>query len=576
MGALCWVFQRECLQSTREPLSGCAGGAVKVASLRRESTCLARPCLQGYTEPVDSVRPEDAAKHNTASPEALYSASVPIAHRKRLGQFFTPPAIARFMVRWAVTAQTSSFLDPAAGTGVFLEEASRTLRPSAVMVGWELDPALADLTKSRVPACTIRVGDFLLQPASCRYDAVVCNPPYVRHRALRYPDSVWRTFDTLAGRRLSRFTNAYGLFLIAIAHALSPRGRAAVIIPAEFLNADFAVPIKAFLLSRNFLDAVIAFDHRDLIFGDAVTTACIILLRTSRRAGEHVSLVRADRVEHPDELDHALSQPALSLDPQELDPRRKWEPLLRPQAPPACGDLVRLGMLARCIRGIATGANSYFTLNWPEVQRFGLAAHVRPCITKTMHAPAPVFTPQDHERLVRSGRKAFLLWPTDPHDGSLAAYLDVGHRLGIPSRYLPSHRNPWYMPERRDSAPIWVAAFGRGRIRVVLNQARVHNLTAFHGLYPRALTDAQTRALFAFLCSPPGQAGLEAQLRRYGAGLLKLEPRDVERVLVPDVRALAPDALGELMRLTDRLARGEDTLAEIDAVFRAQARQQGA
>lgn len=521
---------------------------------------------------MDSVCPEDAVRHNAASPEALYSASVPIAHRKRLGQFFTPPAIARFMVRWAVTAQTASFLDPAAGTGVFLEAASRTLGPSAVLVGWELDPVLAELAKSRVPSCSIRLGDFILQPASYRYDAVVCNPPYVRHRALRYPDSVWRTFDALAGRRLSRFTNAYGLFLVAIAHALSPRGRAAVIIPAEFLNADFAVPIKAFLLSRNLLDAVIAFDHRDLIFGDAVTTACIILLRADRHPGEHVSLVRADRVEGPRELEQALSRYALRVDPQELDPRCKWEPLLRPPAPTPCGDLVPLGLLARCIRGIATGANSYFTLSWPEVQRFGLTAHVRPCITKTMHAPAPVFTSQDHERLVRSGRKAFLLWPTDQQDSRVAAYLELGHKLGIPSRYLPSHRNPWYMPERRDPAPIWVAAFGRGRIRVVLNQAGVHNLTAFHGLYPRELTEAHTRALFAFLCSTYGEAALEGQLRRYGAGLLKMEPRDVERVLVPDVRALAPDALEELNRLTDHLARGEEVLREIDVVFGAQTR----
>lgn len=507
--------------------------------------------------------------HNAASPEVLYSASVPIAHRKRLGQFFTPPAIARFMARWAVTAEASSFLDPAAGTGVFLEEAARTLGPSSVMVGWELDPALAQLAKARVPACTIRLGDFLLQPPSHRYDAVVCNPPYLRHRALRYPDSIWRTFDALAGRRLSRFTNAYGLFLVAIAHALSPRGRAAVIIPAEFLNADFAVPIKAFLLSRNLLDAVIAFDHRDLVFGDAVTTACIILLRADRHTGEHITLARVNGVEDPDELDQALSRCALRVDPQELDPRRKWEPLLRPPASEACGDLVPLGLLARCTRGIATGANSYFTLSFPEVQRFGLAGHVRPCITKTMHAPAPVFTPQDHERLVRSGRKAFLLWPTDQQDSRVAAYLELGHKLGIPSRYLPSHRDPWYMPERRDPAPIWVAAFGRGRIRVVLNQAGIHNLTAFHGLYPRHLTRAQTRALFAFLCSAHGQAALEGQLRRYGAGLLKMEPRDVECVLVPDVRAFAPDPLGELTRLTDRLARGEEVLREIDAVFRA-------
>ena len=519
---------------------------------------------------MESARTDSVLGQSAAPPEVLYAASVSVAHRKRLGQFFTPSAIARFMVRWAVHPGTTSFLDPAAGTGVFLEEAARVFERPVPMLAWELDPALADVTRSRVPTCTVCVGDFLIWarhtvPLPDRtYDAVVCNPPYIRSRALQYPDSVWRQFDALAGHRLSRLTNAYGLFLVAIAHALSPHGRAAVIIPSEFLNADFAHPIKASLLSRNLLDAVIAFDHRDLVFGDAVTTACIILLRADRSAHEPVSLVFAGRVECPDELDLALERCAFRVPPRELDPRRKWEPLLRRSAPPAGHGLVPLGRLAHCSRGIATGANSYFTLSEAEVKQYGLAAQVRPCITKASHAPAPVFTARDYEHLVRSGRKAFLLWPTDPLDASVSAYLRLGQELGVPGRYLPSHRNPWYMPEHRERAPIWVAAFGRGRIRVVLNQAGILNLTAFHGLYPQGITEAQTRALFAFLCSAYGQAALEAELRRYGGGLLKLEPRDVERITVPDVRVLPPRMLNELSELTDRLAHGEDVLGEVD------------
>ncbi|MGQ9698700.1 MAG: HsdM family class I SAM-dependent methyltransferase [Armatimonadota bacterium] len=522
--------------------------------------------LHGYTGRVDSIRVQP---RRAEPPEEAYAASAPIAHRKRLGQFFTPPAIARFMVRWAVQPDAKLFLDPAVGAGVFLEEAAHLLPPSALMVGWEIDPALAKIARARLgelhPACKICVGDFLLHhPPNHGYDAVVCNPPYVRHRTLRYPEAAWRRFDMWAGRKLSRFTNAYGLFLVAIAHALSLRGRAAVIIPSEFLNADFAVPIKASLLSQNILDAVLVFDHRDLVFGDAVTTACILLLRADRSPEEPVSLVTADRAERPDELELALTRRAIRVAPSALDPMKKWEPLVHQRVPSAVDGLVPLGSLAHCSRGIATGANLYFTLSGPEVEKLGLVEHVRPCVTKTFHASKPVFTDREFANLASSGRKAFLFWPTDAGHSGVLAYLKLGEKLGIPRRYLPSHRNPWYMPERRDPAPIWIAAFGRGRIRLVLNWAGVHNLTAFHGLYPQGLTEAQTNALFAFLCSAHGQAALLTELRRYGRGLLKLEPRDVERVLVPDLRAVPESVLEKLNDLVKRMALGEDVLAEVD------------
>ena len=43
--------------------------------------------------------------------------------------------------------------------------------------------------------CHLR--DFIIAPIRTVYDAVVANPPYVRHNALCYEESLFRRFDRL-------------------------------------------------------------------------------------------------------------------------------------------------------------------------------------------------------------------------------------------------------------------------------------------------------------------------------------------------------------------------------------------
>jgi adenine-specific DNA-methyltransferase len=515
-------------------------------------------------------RPYIGADSASSSPEEAYAASAPLSHRKRWGQFFTPGPVAAFMVEWAVSDGCRSVLDPATGPGLFLELAAGRLPSDAALVGYEVDEALATICRARVHEATGRVPtvfcrDFLLH-ADGRYDAVVCNPPYLCHRDITYGRDLWRSIDALAGRRLSRLTNAYGLFLLTIAHRLSARGRAAIILPAEFLNADFAVPIKAHLLEANLLDGLLAFDHRGLIFSNAQTTACIILLRADRRPGEPVALAHLANADGlgclAAELRSRVDDPGSRvrwLSPDRLDPRQKWEAIVAGES--RCGSrqgMVPLGSLAWCQRGIATGANGYFTLTWAEVERRGLQTHVRPCITKAADVRAPVFTARELQQLKDKGRRAYLLSPTDEGDSAVRRYLAEGVSQGVHLRYLTSHKRPWWAPERREPAPILVTVFGRGRLRFVLNRAGALNLTAFHGIYPRDLTPSQVCALFAWLCTDACHQLMSGEIRRYGGGLLKLEPRDVERIPAPDVRLLSQRALQLLANAVDAAAAASD------------------
>ncbi|QOJ03725.1 MAG: N-6 DNA methylase [Planctomycetia bacterium] len=475
--------------------------------------------------------------------------------RRALGQVFTPRLVADFMARWVCARRPERVLDPALGEGVFVdavEALARRSRWSPRIDSFEVDRTVARSQSGHdCRLLTIRWEDFLLADIATHYDAIIANPPYVRHHELEYGESVLRRIDALAGRRLSRATNLYGLFLVRIASLLAPGGRAAIITPAEWLNAEFGVTLKAFLLERNLIDAMIQFDPSLLVFHGALTTAEIVLLRRGRREGDSIRLMNIKTL---DDLPAVNLRGARCVRRDDLDPTRKWSPLFdaaRAATPAgrsartrdahaATGAAMRLGDVATCSRGIATGANTFFALRESERCKWKISlADLRPCITKAAQLRERQLDAVALRRLVERDERILLLHPRRPLCPAMKRYLAHGRSLGVDRRHLPSHRPVWYMPENRPPAPILIAVFSRGEFRVVWNEARAMNLTAYHGIYPRASDGdgadrRKAKQLFKYLCSAAGQRAIALHRRVYGGGLYKLEPRDVEAVEIPN------------------------------------------
>jgi len=438
------------------------------------------------------------------------------------------------MARWVCGDRPACILDPALGEGVFVDAVQRALGDvGGVRVdAFDIDGDMVDafMARPRKIQTRCRAADFITTNVRKRYDAIIANPPYVRHHEMDYGEDVLGRFDELCGRRLSRMTNLYGLFLVKIWSLLGPGGRAAVILPAEWLNADFGGPLKAWLLEENAIEAILHFDHADLVFADALTTAAIVLLRRGRAGNAPVTFAT---VGSGCSLDQVDLDAAPRRHREGLDADRKWTPLFDGAAEEAASFVLR--DIAHCTRGIATGANAFFTLRESDRLRLGIDRRdVSLCITKAADAPDAVLTNDHMARLIEADRRVFLLSPRKQLSPAVERYLADGRRDGIDRRYLPSHRPVWFRPERREPASILAMVFARGEFRFVLNEARVLNLTAFHGIYPHDAAPARIAALHAYLGSPEAQAALRGHRRIYGGGLLKLEPRDVEAIAIPE------------------------------------------
>src|SRR5207249_3156119 len=95
---------------------------------------------------------------------------------------------------------------------------------------------------------------------------------------------------------------------------------------------------------------------------------------------------------------------------------------------------------------------------------------------------------------------------------------------------------PWYRMERREPPAILVTYMSKAGLRFVRNEARLVPLNVFHGLYPKDLNRRQLNDLLKHLRGRTFQRKLRDAARTYGTGLIKIEPRELGALRVPDVR----------------------------------------
>jgi adenine-specific DNA-methyltransferase len=498
----------------------------------------------------------------TSAPEAAYRAAVSDSHRKRLGQFFTPPAVARFMAAWiAGNHACRTILDPAVGLGMLLRamleqphSATYTLR------GYDIDPVVckqASALFAHVDHADIKLlnQDYLFNHWDDQYDGIICNPPYIKFQHYTNRAAALQELQSRLGITLSGFTNIYTMFLLKSLHQLAPGGRAAYIVPSEFLNAGYGTAIKRYLLQSKLLRYVLVFDSDSTIFDNVLTTSCILLLANDDH-DRGITFISAPAVDDLADLAGQLaSYPAARLSgktirQRDLDPHIKWRVYYQQRSSSSYTHLVPLSTYGKIVRGIATGDNAYFTFDTQKTQAFGIPnTCLLPCITKATQAGTAFFTQQHFDDLHANGKRVLLFNAIDPAHPLVAAYLALGVEQAVHRRYLTSHRTPWFAIEQRPPAPILVTAFNRNGLRFVRNEAQVRNLTCFHGFYINDRALPRLDLLMAYLLTDVAREILSDDRREYSGGLQKFEPNDLNQAKALDIDIIDGDTERKILKL---------------------------
>jgi adenine-specific DNA-methyltransferase len=456
--------------------------------------------------------------------------------RRPMGATYTPPAIVKAMVRWAASeAKPARVIDPGAGSARFAVAAGRKF-PKAKIVGLEVDPLAAILGRGHLAAAglarraTLEVLDyreFKPQPIDGR-TLYLGNPPYVRHHQI---DGAWKDWlvETAREHELSASQLAgmhVHFFLATVAHA-SPDDYGAFITSSEWLDVNYGALVRELLLNGLGGQSIHVLEPTCEPFEDAATTAAI----TCFRLGSRPRSIRIRRVKAVDQLGKLTEGQLIRR--ERLAEARRWTPFTRAARKLPEG-YVELGELCRVHRGAVTGSNRTWIVDpnyslLPESVLFASVTRAR-----ELFAASTVLEGRAHLRLVVDIPVDLDVFESDERR-SVDRFLRAAKRQGAHAGYIAQNRRAWWSVGLRKPAPILATYMARRPPVFVNNATNARHINIAHGLYPRQpMTETTLERLAAAL----REIATLGDGRTYAGGLTKFEPKEMERLPVPDLPAL--------------------------------------
>ncbi len=453
--------------------------------------------------------------------------------RRRSGMFYTDPQIVRPMVDWILKQAPERVVDAGCGSGRF-GFAVVTLRPRLPLVAVDVDPVAtlicrANLSVAGATAARVLNEDFTTLKLSAigERTAYVGNPPYVRHHELTPAQKQWLVeTSSRLGHKISKLAGLHAHFFFATAAAGSTGDVGCYVTSSEWLYTNYGASLRRLLLDGLGMRSLHAFEQTATPFADAMTTAAITCFELGRPVDSaKLRTVRAASYLQDLDKGHLVKATHLAR-------ARTWGDSLAASPIGSRSGLMTLGDVARVHRGAVTGGNRYFVMSRREAEERGLAKYVRPVL-----ASADEVFKSDGVLMASSAEKVVLAPPRSvdlnlEDSEPLRRYLHEGERLGVPSGYVCSHRNPWWFIAFKEPPPIVATYMARQQPMFAANPDGVLILNVLHGVYPRQrLSSLEVRKLVSALNS--SRETFRGHGRFYQGGLQKLEPHEMEGLPLP-------------------------------------------
>lgn len=456
---------------------------------------------------------------------------------KENGAFYTPDAVAASLVSWAVRDQTDTLLDPSCGDGRFI-----AFHPNSV--GVERDPAAAAIAGERAPRAELHNENFFTwaQSTAQRFECAAGNPPFIRYQS--FNGATRRHAMELCARLGASFSGlaaSWAPFLVVTASLLRHGGRMAFVVPASIGHAPYAAPLLEYLVSR--FDQLRIVAIREKLF-PRLSEDCWLLFAKGFGGStetidfattEHFSAYRADA-------------PTQTIPVPEW--RRVWNRRLRPyllndvqraayQDTASRPDSSRLGLAASIGIGYVSGDNDFFHLRPSDAARLRIPdQYLHPTVRNARVLPRQTLSRRAVEEWREADEPMLLL--KLPKSAKLPAAVDayLSSERGQLARqsYKCRNRQPWYsVPDVR--IPAFFLTYMSGMSpSLVRNAAAATCTNALHAVHLRGGIDGERlrvawdSAFVELSCELEGHA--------LGGGMLKMEPREAARVVIPSTSAI--------------------------------------
>jgi hypothetical protein len=455
------------------------------------------------------------------------------------------------MVEYVLLDDATEIFDPAVGAGAFFRAAKRIAGEKGnrvTLTGMDIDQAALDqaidfgLTQDDIDKVTL--GDFVLDPPERKMSAIVANPPYIRHHRLdaRHKMRLKAISFQNIGRTLDGRAGLHIYFLIRALSLLERNGRLAFIMPADTCEGKFASDLWEWISKNYAVESVVTFSPESSPFPKVDTNPLIFFIRKCAPS-QKLLWVRCNEPRTEALREWVGSRLTMgdneSLSIIERDLKEALQIGL--SRPPMTQTMSRyvLGDFADVVRGVATGANEFFLMTEQHAKQLGIPArYFVEVVARTRDIAGDEITHDVLNSLEQKGRPTLLLSlggePIESYPAPLRNYLKEGEARKLPDRPLISRRKPWYRMESRAAPAFLFAYLGRRNSRFIRNTAGVIPLTGFLCVYPRNNNKEHLDRLWRILRHPDTVANLSIVGKSYGDGAIKVEPRGLERLPIPE------------------------------------------
>lgn len=472
-----------------------------------------------------------------------------------LDSYYTPVEMAKILADWAITSPRDTVFDPSFGGCAFITgalEALRrlgSLRPGRQIYGVDIDREAAGhlervLAEGGSPDQFCE-ADFFALPRGrapwAAFDAVLGNPPYLRHHRLSQEQralaakAVGSVGMTLSGR------SSYWAYFVVYALGFVRRGgRLAMVLPGAFLHADYATPVRQRVIDT--FGEVEIYLLQERVFEDVDEESVIVCGKNALHAHRELRIGTVRNLEH---LAKALHRPETHLDtwshPRQttalaaIIPSEALDVLSHLKT---AGFAIEAGDWVRARIGVVTGSNKHFILSSSEVVQRQIPVELTaPILRRASHAKG-LFATDDRlsQFYGADGRSQLLvLPPNQPLSAPVRAYLELESvAVNATKRAKCRGRTPWYAVPDTESPSAFLCPMAADWPRIIVNQSRytcTNNIYRLEWGQPRDDVDWLRFALGAL--SSVSQLSAELVGRSYGGGVLKLEPGEFTKWVIP-------------------------------------------
>ncbi len=463
--------------------------------------------------------------------------------RRPLGATYTPKQVVDSMLDWAESeGEPQRIVDPGCGSARFLVAAARRF-PNAQLVGIDIDPVATILARAHISAAglgdraMIYLGDF--RRMSLKHvrgrTLFIGNPPYIRHHVIDPVSKAWLTESAKSvGIKVSQLAGSHIHFLLATAKIASAGDLAAYITSAEWLDVNYGEFARKLFLQNLGGTGIHVLTSSTAVFPGTQSTAAISTYRIGTRP-EQIAFRSVDDVGQLDRLQSARTLPRAIL-----ENARTWSILLKPAINRRAG-FVELGEICAVHRGQVTGANRIWiagehtaslpsSVLYPSVTKARELILAHDVLKNSRVLKCVVDIPVDFSGFDGSDRE------------SINRFLDFARSQGADKSYVAQNRRAWWSVGLRGPAPILATYMARRKPAFVVNEAKARHINVAHGLYPKMELSANAISkIAAYLTANTNVSGG----RTYAGGLTKFEPREMERIMIPDPSNINDDSWGQ-------------------------------